>query len=218
MTEHTGLEKKIYELVLAELKKRGVRPVQKYAYVPVGITARHVHVTKQHMEALFGSGAQLTVFKNISQPGQYAANEKVSLAGPKGRIDNVRILGPFRKQTQIEASLSDLRRLGLDAPIRESGNLQGSSGVTIIGPKGSVIINEGLILMERHIHMTPQVADAYAVHNGQKVMIRAGGPKGGMLDNVFIRVRDDFALDTHIDTDDASALGLSNGDLVEIIK
>lgn len=215
--EYAGLRRQISEMVLEALEKNGVQ-LQDFRYVPVGVTARHVHVTREHMDALFGRGVELTAFRPITQPGQYAAHEMVTVAGPKGKIENVRILGPFRKQTQMEASASDLRKLGIDAPIRESGKLAGSAGLTIVGPKGQITIPEGLIMMERHIHMTPQDIIRYGVTNGQKVMIRFGGRRGGILDNVFIRVRDDFLLDTHIDTDDASALGVSSGDMVEIIK
>lgn len=217
MSSFSGLENDIYNLVSSELARRGLY-TGKIKCVPVGVTARHVHVTKEHFEELFGKGVQMTVYVPISQPGQFACNEKLTIVGSKGVIEDVRILGPFRKQTQIEASLSDTRRLGVDAPIRESGKLAGSAGVTLIGPRGQVDLHEGLILMERHIHMIPAQAQACGYHNGQIVKIRAEGPKGGILDNVAIRVREDFALDLHIDTDDANSLGLSNGNLVEIIE
>ena len=211
-----GLEDDIRHHVLAGLAMQGLY-TGKIRFIPVGITLRHVHVTKEHFEVLLGKDAQMTVYRPISQPGQFAANEKLTVAGPKGVIENVRILGPFRKKTQIETSLSDTIKLGVEAPIRESGKLDGSTGISLIGPKGRVDLPEGLIIMERHIHMVPAQAAANGYVHGQKVCVRVGGPKGGILDNVFIRVRDDFALDLHIDMDDGNSLGLANDDLAEII-
>jgi putative phosphotransacetylase len=208
----------VAKLVLEELARHGVSIVPgRPRRVPVGVTARHVHLTAEHMEVLFGPGRQLTKYKDISQPGQFAANEQVMLIGPAGTIDRVRILGPYRKQTQVELSPSDARKLGIDAPIRSSGDLEGTPGISIVGPRGSLRLNQGCIIADRHIHMTPADAAAFGVADGQAVRVRIQGSRSGIMDQVKIRVRDDFALDMHIDTDDANAFGIRHGDQVELI-
>lgn len=209
----------ITKLVIEELNKAGLAPSgEPRKYVPVGVSARHVHVNREHLDILFGPGYELTKFKDISQPGQFAANEQVTLVGPKGRLEKVRILGPLRKDTQAEVAPSDARRLGVNPPVRQSGVHHGTPGITLIGPKGTVVIEQGCIVAERHIHMTPCDATAFGVQNGQKVQVKINGPRGGLMDEVMIRVRDDFALDMHIDTDDGNAFGLKTGDMLEIIK
>lgn len=216
---NTDLAEIITKLVIDELQKSGIEvdgPMP--GFVHAGVSARHVHLQEDHLQKLFGPGAKLTVFKNISQPGQFAANEKVTIAGPKGKIENVRILGPLRRQSQVEVTAADTRKLGINPPVRESGKLGGTPGVTLIGPAGSVVLDEGCIISERHIHMTPANALEYGVENGQKVMLKVNSIKGGVMDNVYIRVRDDFALDLHIDTDDANAFMIKDGDYLEIIR
>lgn len=213
------LAETVTKLVLEELSKVGLAPSgEPQKYVPVGISARHVHVNRAHLDALFGPGYELSKFKDISQPGQFAANEQVTLIGPKGKIEKVRILGPLRKDTQAEVAPSDARRLGVTPPVSQSGVHRGTPGITLVGPKGTVVIDQGFIIAERHIHMTLADAEAFGVRNGQKVQVKIGGPRGGLMDEVMIRVRDDFALDMHIDTDDGNAFGLKTGDIVEIIK
>lgn len=208
----------IKNLVVEELTKAGVKvEKEEFKYIPVGISARHVHVSKKDLEILFGFGYNLTKFKDISQPGQFASNEKVILVGPKGKIDNVRILGPLRNETQVELSSSDAIKIGINVPVRESGNLENTPGIKIIGPKGELTLQRGCIIADRHIHMTPLDAINYKVSNGQKVRVKVEGIKGGIMDNVFIKVRDDFALDMHIDVDDANAFGIKNGDNLEMI-
>ncbi len=186
--------------------------------VPVGISARHLHVSKEDLEVLFGAGYELTHFKDLSQPGQYACEEKVTLEASSGkRIEGIRILGPVRPATQIEISKSDSIRLRLDTPVRSSGDVAGSAGGKLIGPKGEVELSEGIIISDRHIHMAPQDGEKFGVSDRQVVSVKVEGVKGGTMDNVLCRVHESFALDFHIDTDDACAFGLNNKDEVTII-
>nr|WP_267128910.1 phosphate propanoyltransferase [Cytobacillus dafuensis] len=185
--------------------------------VPVSISARHLHLKQEHVEMLFGKGYELTKYKDISQPGQYACNEKVTLKGPKGIIENVRVLGPLRKQTQVEISRTDARKIGVSPPVRNSGNIEGSAGITLIGPIGSLTLNEGCIIADRHIHMTPKDAYQFAVKDKQKVSVLVEGEKGGIMGQVTIRVNERYALDMHIDTDDANAFDLKGNEWLKII-
>ena len=172
----------------------------------VETSARHVHVTQETLEKLFGEGYQLTVKKELSQPGQYASNERVTVVGPKKEIANVSILGPCRKLNQVELSATDARSIGIDAPIRESGDVAGSGACTLVGPAGKVELSEGVIVAKRHIHMTPADAEAFGVADKQivKVAINSEGRKT-VYDDVVVRVKDTFALAMHIDTDEANA-------------
>ncbi len=186
--------------------------------IPVGISARHIHLTREHLELLFGKGYQLTYLKPLSQPEQFAAVETVDLIGPKGTIPKVRILGPERASTQVEIAMTDARRIGLNPPVRASGDLNGTVGITIRGPKGEISIEEGVMIAERHIHMTPEDASKFEVKDGQKVQLHVSGDKGGILHNVTIRVSTKYALDCHIDTDDANAFQIQQGQLLTIVK
>lgn len=186
--------------------------------IPVSISARHVHLCRADMDTLFGEEEELSVFKELSQPGQYAANEKVSVCGPRGCIEGMRILGPLRSRSQVEVSMTDARQLGVTPPVRSSGDLAGSAPVTLKGPKGTVVLEEGCIVAERHIHMSPSDAEFYGVEDLEEVMVKIHNTKGGILDNVFVKVRDDFELDMHIDTDDANAFLIHNSDWVELVK
>lgn len=186
--------------------------------VTVGISNRHLHLSQADLETLFGEGYQLTVYKELSQPGQYAAAEQVTLVGPKGQIPGVRVLGPVRSRTQIEVAMTDAYKLGLKPPVRDSGDLAGSAPITIQGPKGSVELSEGVILAWRHIHMHTSDAEARGLKDKDMVNVRIGGPRGIVFENVIVRVRDDFALEMHIDTDEANAALLKNGAEIEIIK
>ena len=216
MDKH-DLKKEIAKLVMQELKTSGLL-INEYNKVPVSVSARHLHLCKEDLEALFGKGYELTVEKEISQPGQYAAKEKVTLITDKGKIENIRVLGPLRNKTQIELTKSEARTLGLNLEVRNSGDLDNTSGVTIKGPKGSIELREGVIIADRHIHMTPEDAENYGVKNGQKVSVVVNGKKGGVLSNVTIRVNPRYKLDFHIDTDDANAFLIQNGDLLELVK
>ena len=186
--------------------------------VPIGVSARHIHLTQEHVEALFGEGYQLTKKKDL-MGGQFASNEKVTIVGLKLRaIENVRVLGPVRKNTQVEISATDAISLGVKAPIRESGNIAGSAPIAIIGPKGAVYLNEGCIVAKRHIHMAPKDAMAAGVHDGDIVSVKADNERGTIFNNVQIRVDDSFTLEMHIDTDEANAAQIKSGDTVRIVS
>jgi acetate kinase len=181
----------------------GVKPI------PIAISARHVHLSQDDVDVLFGKGHQLTPRTPLSQPGQFACVETVSLVGPKRYLDNVRIIGPVRKQSQVEISRTDEFHLGLDAPIRASGELANSPGITITGPNGQVTLKEGVIQSQRHIHMHPDDAKAYGVADGDEVQVKiAGGPRDLTFGDVVIRVSPKFKLEMHIDTDEANAAEL----------
>lgn len=186
--------------------------------VPVGISARHVHVSRADLDVLFGEGYQLTVKKALSQPGQFASNERVDLVTEKGSFKGVSILGPERKKTQVEISLTDSLKLGLKPPVRDSGDIQGSPGITLVGPKGSVILTEGVIAACRHIHMTPADAAAFNVTDKEIVKVRCGGERGLTFDNVLVRMHETFALEMHLDTDESNSAMCKNGQEVEVIK
>ncbi|WP_166237813.1 phosphate propanoyltransferase [Paenibacillus turpanensis] len=185
--------------------------------VPVGVSARHIHLSPEHIEILFGAGYQLKEFKPLSQPGQFAAEEQVAVVGPKGRFDKVRILGPARGATQLEISRTDSFTLGIPAPVRQSGKIDGTPGITIVGPKGEVTVDKGVIVAARHIHFHTSDAERMGVADQQELRVRVGGERGVVFEHVIARVSDQFALDMHIDTDEANAAGVKNGDLAEII-
>src|SRR5690554_831139 len=174
--------------------------------IPVGISGRHAHLSKEHLEVLFGKGYELTPIKDLSQPGQFAADEKIDLVSADGRkIEGIRILGPVRKETQVELSHSDARRVRISAPVRSSGDIKGSAGAKIIGPKGEVTIEEGVIVADRHIHFSPEDAIKFGVSDREVVAIKVSGVKPGILESVLCRVHESFVLDCHLDTDDGSA-------------
>ena len=185
--------------------------------IPVGISNRHVHLSKADLDTLFGQGFQLTVMKDLSQPGQYASEQKVTLVGPKGVIEDVRILGPTRDKTQVETSLSDCFKLGIKAPIRDSGDLGASASITLVGPKGSVTISEGAIIAARHIHMHTEDAKKFGVKDKDRVCIKVPGPRGLVFNEVLVRVSEKYQLEMHVDLDEANAAGLRNQDAVEIV-
>lgn len=185
--------------------------------VPIGISARHIHLSQEHVNILFGEGAQLTEFKPLSQPGQYAANETVAVYGPKGSFPKVRILGPVRKETQLEVSRTDAFALGIKAPVRESGKIEGTPGMRIVGPAGEVTVDKGVIVAARHIHFHTSDAERWGIQDKQMLRVRVGGERGVVFEQVLARVSDQFALDMHIDTDEGNAAGLATGDMGEII-
>lgn len=185
--------------------------------VPIGVSARHIHLSEEHVEALFGAGYTLSEMKPLSQPGQYAANETVAVIGPKGEFAKVRILGPVRKRTQLEVSRTDAFALGVKPPVRESGDIAGSAGIKLQGPAGAVTIEEGVIVAARHIHFHTSDAKRWDIEDKQRLRVRVGGDRGVVFENVIARVSDEFALDMHIDTDEANAAGIANGDMGEII-
>ena len=188
--------------------------------VLVETSARHVHLTEKDVEALFGAGAKLTFKKDLSQPGQFACEERVTLVGPKKSIANVIILGPVRSATQVEVSLTDARTLGVDAPVRESGDVKASGGCKIVGPAGEIDITEGVIAAKRHIHMTPEDAAAFGVSDKEIVSVKIDSGKGRatIFGDVVCRVSPKFALAMHIDTDEsnaAQAFGTVYGEIVK---
>ena len=186
--------------------------------IPVGVSNRHLHLSQADLDALFGPGYQLTPIKDLSQPGQFACKETVTICGPKGAIEKVRVLGPVRSKTQVEILTGDGFKLGVSAPARLSGDLSGTPGITIIGPKGSVQTKEGLIVAQRHIHMTPQDAAVYGVHDGQIVDIEIEGPRGGTYANVAVRANDASALECHVDTEEANAMSINSSTTIKIKK
>lgn len=186
--------------------------------IPVGISNRHLHLSQADMDILFGEGYQMTRIKDLSQPGQYACKETVTICGPNGAIEKVRILGPVRSKTQVEILAGDCFKLGIVAPSRLSGELQATPGVTIVGPKGSVRTAEGLIVAQRHIHMTPQDAQRFGVCDGQIVSIQMEGPRGGIYSNVAVRANDASALECHVDTEEANAMSLNSLSKIKILK
>ncbi|RZT02037.1 phosphate propanoyltransferase [Cuneatibacter caecimuris] len=186
--------------------------------VPIGVSARHVHLTQEHVEQLFGKGYQLTKKKEL-MGGQFASNETVTIVGLKLRaIENVRVLGPVRKQSQVEISATDAIKLGVKAPIRESGKLAGSAPVAVVGPRGVVYLEEGCIIAQRHIHMSPADALAAGVHDGDIVSVKADNERGTIFNHVKIRVDDSFTLEMHIDTDEANAAKIATGQTVSILR
>ncbi len=193
---------------------REEKPVVK---VPVGVSARHIHLTQQDVEKLFGEGYQLTK-KSELMGGQFASNEQCTIVGLKLRaIENVRILGPVRSRSQVEISATDARTLGIKAPIRQSGDTAGSAPVALVGPKGAIYLEEGCIVAARHIHMPPSDADAAGLKDGDMVSVRMGNERGAVLEQVRIRVDESFTLEMHIDTDEANACQVKQGDLAIIL-
>ena len=192
---------------------------KKMKKIIVETSARHIHVTQETLEILCGKGAKLEVKAMLSQPGQFVSTTRLDLVGPKKSISGVSILGPVRKENQVEVSLTDARTLGVAAPVRESGDIKGSAPIKVVGPCGEVELAEGLIAAKRHIHMTPADAEEFGVKNGDVVKVSTGREgRKVIFDDVVVRVRDDFKLAMHIDTDESNA-GMCSGEVYgEIIK
>ncbi len=178
--------------------------------IPISVSARHMHITQEHLEQLFGPGSQLTKMKDLLQPGEFAAEETVTVVGPNRHVfEKVRILGPVRKATQVEFSYTDGRHLGLELPARHSGNIKGTAPVILVGPGGVVHLAEGAIRALRHIHMSAADAERLGVHDEQLAHVRVNGPMGVVFENVRVRVGKNARLEMHIDTDEANAAGLT---------
>lgn len=195
-----------------------VKELAKDGLIPVGISNRHIHLSRKDVDILFGEGYELTNIKNISQPGQYACKECLTICGPKGVIEKVRVLGPIRPETQVEILAGDNFKLGIHAPLRLSGDLKNSASLTLIGPKGSVIMKEGAIVASRHIHMSLEEAKAYGVTNGQIVSLYVDGERAGILNNVIIRADEKGSLECHIDTEEANAFFINSNTKLKLIK
>lgn len=184
-------------------------------FVELEASGRHVHVTREQAQTLFGHG--LTPRRPLSQPGQYLANERVTVVGPKETFENVAVLGPERKEAQVEISLTDGRTLGLEAPVRLSGDVSGTPGVTLIGPAGTVTLNQGVIAAQRHIHLTPEDARNFGVKDKQVVKLQTFTARPVIFQDVAVRVSPDFASYVHLDYDEANACGFAKGDLGRIL-
>ena len=206
VTETVSLVTRIVQEVLTQSTS------EKTGYlVPIGVSARHIHLTQEHVEALFGKGYQLTKKKDL-MGGQFAANEQVTIVGEKLRaIENVRVLGPVRKQSQVEISKTDTFKLGVKAPVRESGNVAGSAPIAVVGPKGTIYLKEGCIVAKRHIHMSPKDATQTNLKDGDIVSVVVDNERGTTFNHVQIRVDKSFTLEMHIDADEANAAGIGAG-------
>ncbi|SMB98065.1 putative phosphotransacetylase [Thermanaeromonas toyohensis ToBE] len=184
--------------------------------IPVGVSGRHVHLTPEHFHKLFGPDASLTKLRDLVQPGQFAARETVTVVGPKGVLENVRIIGPLRDYTQVEVSRTDCFKLGVNPPVRDSGDLEGTPGCVLIGPAGIVTLERGVILALRHIHMPLEEAKRYGFKDKDVVAVEVNGERGIIFQNVLVRVQSDAALEFHVDTDEANACLLTSGAKVQI--
>ena len=188
------------------------------AEVPIGISNRHIHLCEKDLNVLFGHEYKLSKIKDLYQPGQYACKETLTICGPKGAIEKVRILGPLRQKTQVEVLLGDCFKLGISPKARLSGELNNTPGITLIGPKGSVQIREGTIVAQRHIHMSFKDAEKFGVHDGQIVSIEFNNLRGGIYNNVAVRVNNKSALECHIDIEEANAMCIKGDSKVRIVK
>lgn len=189
------------------------------AEVPIGVSNRHIHLSVADMETLFGKGYELTPLKELSQPGQFACKEVLTIVGPSLRpIENVRVLGPVRKASQVEISATDSYVLKVKPPVRESGKIAGSAPIRIVGPKGVVELAEGCIIANRHIHMSPEDGARFGVKDGDYVTVDVEGKRRTRWFDVQVRVHPDFRLEMHVDTDDANAAGIGNGFKVKVVK
>lgn len=203
--------------LITRLTIKELNDEKKYC-VTVGVSNRHVHLSRKDLDTLFGEGYQLTKFKDLKQPVQYACNEVVTIKGSKGEFSNVRILGPTRGETQVEISVSDGFKLGVIPPVRESGKLKNSAGITIVGPCGETEKSEGCIAALRHIHMDTGTAGKLGLNDKDIVEVRAYGERNAVLGNVLVRVSENYVLEMHIDVDEANACGIKNNDIVKIVK
>ena len=212
------MEKQTYEMFVQLVTRLVIEELEKFQRsVPIGVSNRHIHLDRADMDILFGQDSELTFKKELGQPGQYACEETVTLHGPKGELGRVRVLGPLRSESQVEVSVTDGFALGVRPPIRESGKLKGTPGVTIVGPKGTIEKDTGTIAALRHIHLDPETAQRIGVKDKQMVKVEIPGLRGGILHNVLIRVSEQFAPEMHIDVDEANAMGVKNGDRAYII-
>ena len=198
--------------ILAEYKK------DQDGEIKVGVSQRHIHLSREHLDILFGKGYELTKKKTL-MGREYAAEECVTLVGPSLKsIEKVRVLGPVRKDTQVEISRTDTFILKVSPPVRPSGKIEGSERLVVVGPKGTIYLKQGVIIANRHIHLTPEYAERHGIKDGDYVDVSVESIKPTLFYDVQVRVRDDFNVEMHIDTDDANSTGIKNGDLVKILK
>lgn len=186
--------------------------------VPVGLSNKHLHLSQADLETLFGKGYELHPTKPLKQPGQFASEEKVDIVGPKNTLKGIRVLGPVRKETQIELAMTDARTIGVKAPVRESGKLEGTPGVKLVGPAGEVELDHGVIVALRHIHLSAAQAKEAGLSDHQVVSVKVPGERGLIFDNVLVRAGDGHEREIHLDTDEGNAAGLANDVEVEIIE
>lgn len=214
------LERVVRQVVRRRFAERleAGEPQLSAAYTPnlvVNISARHLHISREHLEELFGPGAKLSVYRWLYQPGEFAADQRVTVIGPRRRaIENVRILGPVRDSTQVEVSFTDAVALGIDAPVRPSGTIEGTPGCIVLGPAGVVELPCGVIRAERHVHMSPADAEVYGFRDGQYVKLHVDSDCATMLENIKCRVNPKFLLEVHLDTDEGNACDLPNASAV----
>ncbi len=206
------------DVVLKASNNDGSNLSLKEKKVLINVSARHVHLSREHVEILFGKNYKLKKIKDLIQPGQFACEEKVILIGKKGIIEKVRVLGPERSKTQVEISLTDARKLGINPPIRDSGDLAGSEGIILVGPNGAVKLDEGVIIAKRHIHCDLDTASKLGLKDKQIVKVRVEGPRAVIFDEVLVRVSEKYAFEMHIDTDEANAAFIKSGIYGTILK
>ena len=205
----------LVEGLSAEIEKRMKRSKLD---IPAGVSVKHCHLTREHFKILFGPNAEPKRVKDIKQPGFYAAEEMIDVKGPKGVLKKIRLVAPYRDHTQIELAATDAMSIGLKPPVRESGDVKGSAGATLIGPMGQVDIKEGVIIAQRHLHFSPDEAKAIGIASGEVVRVRAGtgGGRSVVFEDVVVRVGPKYSLEFHVDTDEANTAGIVTGDVVHI--
>lgn len=204
------------KLILEEPTKDVVSEAPLF-YAPVGISNRHIHLSPEDLATLFGNGHELTPLKQLSQPGEFASRDVVALVGPKGVIEGVRVVGPTRKQSQVEISVTDSYRLGVRPPVRISGQLEGTPGITVVGPQGLLHLSQGLIIAARHLHLPLDMAEELGLDNGSVISARVEGLRAVTFGEVAVRVSNKYRLELHLDTDEANGAYLKNGDRVRLL-
>lgn len=187
-------------------------------FIPVAASQRHIHISAGDLETLFGVGYKLRPMRNLSQPEQYASQERIAISGPKGRIDNVRVLGPERPETQVEISLTDSYKLGIHPVVRMSGDIEGTPGCQLIGPAGVLSLNKGVIVAARHLHISDEEAALYSLKNGDIIKVKKDGIRETVFGNILVRAGKAHSLELHIDTDEANAADIHNGELLELLR
>jgi len=210
MTLNEQQIKAIVDKIVGEIKGEGD--------IPVGVSNRHIHLSREHVDILFGKDYKLTPIKDLSQPGQFACKEQVTIVGPKGKLERVRVLEPERKDTQVEIALTDSFALGIRPPVRMSGKVAGSPGCTLVGPAGQAEIAQGVIVAARHMHISPEQAKFYGLQDGQVVRLRSEGERAVVFENVVVRAGNGHDFEVHLDTDEANALAMTGSPMMEVLK